>query len=77
MSINPKKVFLTTNSHPSHWWSRGNGTYYNWEHGEYRAFARRVAVVKWWNDAKELTTLENPGRDDGTEGWAYRDWETS
>ena len=36
LSINPKKVFLTTNSHPSHWWSKGNGVYANWEHGEYR-----------------------------------------
>lgn len=67
--MNVKRIFLTTNAHPSHWWKKDGNSHYCWDHGHYRAFARRVARVKWWNDARELTVLENPGVDDGSEEW--------
>ena len=67
--LNAKRVFMTTNAHPSHWWRKDANNMYCWEHAHYRAFARRVAKVHWWNDAKELTVLENPGVDDGSEEW--------
>ena len=35
----------------------------------YRAVARRFAKVMWWNDAKELVVLKNPGEQRDTQEW--------
>ena len=51
------------------WWSKDANNKFCWSDAHYRAFARRVARVKWWNDAHELTVLTNPGLDDGSDEW--------
>lgn len=43
-----------------------------WADGRYRALARRFNEVRWWNDARELTVLKNPGIepvDQSSEEW--------
>ena len=57
-----EEIWLTTNRHPSHWWSKGNNEFYNWGDATYRALARRVEEVWWWDDQKVLTKLKNPGK---------------
>ena len=59
--LQAERIFITSNSHPSHWWSKDSNNKFCWSDAHYRAFARRVARVKWWNDAHELTVLTNPG----------------
>lgn len=67
--LQAERIFITSNSHPSHWWSKDANSKFCWSDAHYRAFARRVARVKWWNDAHELTVLTNPGLDDGSDEW--------
>ena len=49
------------------------------DNGTYKAFARRFAEVYWWNDAKVLKILKNPGDKDkalDAEQWKkdFKEW---
>ena len=68
-------IYITSNRHPSHWWKKGDG-HLNWKDARYRAIARRFEKVYWWNDAKELVKLKNPGKEQDTDEWreAYAQW---
>lgn len=61
-------MYFTSNRHPCHWWKKGDG-HLCWKDARYRAVARRFATVYWWNDAKELVVLQNPGPEKDTEEW--------
>ena len=68
-------LYFTTNRHPSHWWKEG-AEYMGWKDARYRAIARRFAKVYWWNDAKDLVVLQNPGPEKDTDEWktANAEW---
>ena len=61
-------MYFTTNTHPTDWWGEGDRRI-GWDDARYRAVARRFAKVMWWNDAKELVVLKNPGEQRDTQEW--------
>ena len=61
-------LYFTSNRHPCHWWKAGD-KHLCWKDARYRAVARRFATVYWWNDAKELVVLQNPGPEEDTDEW--------
>jgi len=63
-------VYIASNKHPVHWWTKGKDSYIDWSDGRYRAMVRRFHEVRWWNNAKELVILRNPGPENSTEEWA-------
>lgn len=63
-------MHFASNSHPSHWWKKPHSEgFYNGKDATYWAVARRFKKVHWWNEDKELTVLDNPGKNDGTAEW--------
>nr|WDW25874.1 MAG: replication-associated protein [Cressdnaviricota sp.] len=66
--ITAERLYIASNKHPCHWWTKGDG-FIDWHDQRYRALVRRFKEVRWWNDAKELVVLTNPGESDGTEEW--------
>lgn len=61
-------VWLTSNRMPCDWFKEGDREV-DWSDARYRAMVRRFAEVRWWNDAKELTVLKNPGIEQDTDDW--------
>ena len=72
-----KYLWFTTNCHPSRWWERNSNEWYTWNSPDYKAVVRRFKEVWWWNDAKELTILKNPGPQQETIEWkrAWAKWQ--
>ena len=68
-----EEAWFTTNKHPLDIWSESK------DNGTYKAFARRFAEVYWWNDARVLKILKNPGDKDkalDAEQWKkdFKEW---
>jgi len=68
-----EEAWFTTNKHPLDIWSESK------DNGTYKAFARRFAEVYWWNDARILKILKNPGDKDkalDAEQWKkdFKEW---
>jgi len=72
-----ESMYFTSNRHPSEWWKRNEDEYENWNSPDYKAMVRRFAKVYWWNDAKELKVLENPGKQEDTPEWKkkWAEWQ--
>lgn len=65
-----ERMYFATNRHPSDWWKKGGDSYSTWYNDpRFQAVARRFKKIYWWNDAAELTILDNPGPDDGSAAW--------
>lgn len=65
-------MYFTSNRHPSQWWEKKGADgvgFSTWNDPRYQAVARRFQKICWWNDAKELTILENPGPSDQSAEW--------
>lgn len=68
--LSATEMHFASNSHPSHWWKKPHSEgFYNGKDATYWAVARRFKKVHWWNEDKELTVLDNPGKNDGTAEW--------
>lgn len=76
IALTCKRIFITSNRHPSQWWKRNTDEFHSWKSPDYQAAIRRFAEVYWWNDAKELTILKNPGPQQETAEWkrAWAQW---
>ena len=68
LDLAAEDMYFTTNTHPTDWWGEGDRRI-GWDDARYRAVARRFAKVMWWNDAKELVVLKNPGEQRDTQEW--------
>lgn len=68
--ITAERMYIASNKHPCHWWTKaGPDGFIDWKDQRYRALVRRFKEVRWWNDAKELTVLTNPGKVQDTDAW--------
>ena len=68
LDLAAEDMYFTTNTHPTDWWGEGDRRI-GWDDARYRAVAPRFAKVMWWNDAKELVVLKNPGEQRDTQEW--------